>query len=431
MCLVAPGFRLAGSEAPIDEQLRMLVEQNRQLMEQVQAQQRQINELRARINEIGQSGEQRDEELRRLRDSVAGAAAAPERRPEQPGLRLSGIAGFGLFRSGAQGATPNSEFSVDEAKLFVETPVARDTYLFGGLDLRTREGGTAFALGEFYLDFENVSGALGGRDGLLNVRAGRFNIPFGEEYLVRNPVDDPLITHSVGDFWGLDQGVELYGRLGRTQYVVAVQNGGISEPRDFNSDKSVSARLAFSPAPWSRLSVSAMRTGQLDAGADFLSQLWVGNGFFRSIGAPATTTTFQAELYEVDAQAFWTGGSLRAAGGAARYADNDTAGDNSRRLRYGYVEAVQTIVPKLYGAVRLSELRASSGYPLVGLGNFNTFFFAGPPTTRLWRLSLGLGYRFNASLLWKIEYAIEQGELTTGAARNQEDLLATEIAVKF
>src|SRR5206468_8015250 len=102
--------------------------------------------------------------------------------------------------------------------------------------LLTREANAeSFQLGELYVDFENVSGAWGAR-GLLGLRAGRINIPFGEEYLVRGPVANPLVSHSLSDIWGVDEGLEAYGRVGPLHYVAAIQNGGTSRLHDFNAD---------------------------------------------------------------------------------------------------------------------------------------------------------------------------------------------------
>ena len=128
-------------------------------------------------------------------------------------------------------------------KLFVEAPLWTDTYFFSELNLTQREDPTeSLQLGELYVDFENVS-RLWHQDKLLNLRIGRMDIPFGEEYLVRDSIDNPLITHSLSDIWGVDEGVELYGAYGKFSYVAAVQNGGHPEFRDFNSDKSITARV--------------------------------------------------------------------------------------------------------------------------------------------------------------------------------------------
>src|SRR5690606_9146861 len=99
----------------------------------------------------------------------------------------------------------NGEFRPDEARLFAEVQLWRNVFVLTELNLVTREEPDEFfTLGELYVDFENVSG-LWGSDNLVNVRLGRFYIPFGEEYTVRNPVLNPLISHSLSDIWGVDE----------------------------------------------------------------------------------------------------------------------------------------------------------------------------------------------------------------------------------
>jgi hypothetical protein len=308
----------------------------------------------------------------------------------------------------------------------------KNIYFYSEFKLLPRETNQeSFQLGELYTDFEDVWSPQGW-PGLLNVRAGRLNIPFGEEYLVRGPVANPLISHSLSDLWGCDEGLEIYGRIGPAHYVVAVQNGGVSRLRDFESDKSVAARVSWDPARWLHVSGSAMRTGKLATVADNLSELWFGNGFFRALGPPASTSTFWANLLELDATARWNGGHLSAAVGRVRFDDSDTRSDNGRNINYGYVEAVQTITTPIFAAARYSQIRAPGGYPLVGWGTMGAYFFRpGVLTEELRRMSVGVGYRFGPPLVLKAEYSWESGRMTTGAKRDHEDFFGTQLGVKF
>src|ERR1035441_8203004 len=157
------------------------------------------------------------------------------------------------------------------------------------IDLATRENtGLNTQLGELNLDFEDAS-QFWGKDRQLNVRAGRMQIPFGEEYMNRYAMENPLISHSLSDFWGVDPGVELYGSLGKFSYVAAVQNGGGSGVQDFDGDKSVAGRISFDPNKHWHFSVSGLRTGDLNSQNDYVSAVWFGNGWFRSIGSPAAS----------------------------------------------------------------------------------------------------------------------------------------------
>jgi opacity protein-like surface antigen len=207
--------------------------------------------------------------------------------------------------------------------------------------------------------------------------------------------------------------------------VVAVQDGGASTLNDFTADKSVAGRIGYDPEPWLHFSVSGMRTGHLSVANDSVSAVWFGNGFFTPINTNATV--FQANLAELDAQAKWKGGYVRLAGGYAGY-DDDAPANDHRDLYYYYIEGLQHLAPKFYAAARWSQIRAlGAGYPIVA----DTPGYEGLPTTDIWRLSLGLGYRFNDHLLLKIEYAFEQGRLSTGGARDGENLFAAEAAFKF
>lgn len=348
-------------------------------------------------------------------------------------VNLSGEGGAGLFRSGKDGQFPNGEFRIDEAKLFIEAPIWGRVYFFSELNLAARETpDLILRVGEFYLDVENLFG-LENHPRLLNLRVGRMDVPFGEEYQWRDAIDNPLISHSLTDFWGVDEGVELYGTSGKINYVVAVQNGSTQVTRDFTKDKAVIARVSYDPKPWLHFSVSGMRTGELDVKNDVLSELWFGGGWFRSIGG-AATTRFQANLLEGDVAVRWRQGQLRAFGGVIGYDDNDPTKSNARTMEFFSVEAQQHLGAKLYAAARFSEIFADHGYPLNGQANMANYYFNFAPTaltTELWRLTLGLGYRFNEHFLLKTEYTIERGHTRGGDPRDEEDLFAVEAAFKF
>ena len=225
--------------------------------------------------------------------------------------------------------------------------------------------------------------------------------------------------------------MQLYGSLGAFQYNLAVQNGGGDTRRDFNRDKSVTLRLGFDPVKSLHLSVSAHRTGQLDVAKDISSEIWFGGEYLGPLGGAATTHTFQASLIEGDAEWRWTGGHAKATGGEMKVDDDRPAADDLRRARFYSIELVQQITPDLFAATRFGEIRVPNGYPLVGLGNYGKFYYASPPTENLRRLSLGVGYRFAEPFLWKLEYSWEHGRFINGVARENEDMFATEIGLKF
>ena len=416
----------------VEEQLQEIISQNRKLQEQVQAQQQLIDRLSAQVAEMRGASNRHEQELQDLKEHEGAASKAPaDVSREGTGVRVSGEMGLAFLHTGRSGQFPNSDFRIDDAKLFVEAQVWKDVYAFTELNLFLRESSDeALHLGEVYVDFENVS-KLWNVDRLVNVRVGRINIPFGEEYQTRSVMQNPLISHSLSDIWGVDEGIEIYGSVGKLQYVAAMQNGRHSLLHDFDSEKALIGRVGFAPQSWLRVSASAMRTGDLAAKDDALSEAWFANAFFRPLGALTTTTTFHTELYELDAKAHWDGGHVSGLVGRAHFDDDDTSRDNARTFTFNSIEAVQNVSDQLYLAARYSTIRVPRGYPMVAWGNYGRYFYSGILTERLERLSLGLGYRIGPPLVLKFEYGLETGRTTTGAKRDHEDFISTEVGLKF
>ena len=406
----------------LEEEVRLLREQNATLQQQLKKQGQALDSLTQKVEGLEAAG-------------AKGENSTPDdSTPAKSGFNLgkvvlSGEGGVGFQKTGSEGFSPNSSFTVEEARLFLDAPIWKDVYFYGEVDLATPENtyNNQVYLGELYVDFEDVS-QLWGRDGQLNARVGKMNIPFGEEYQTRHAIDNPLILNSVSDLWGYDPGVEIYGALGKFSYVVAVQNGGGNGVQDDNDDKSVAGRISFDPDRHWHFSVSGLRTGNVNAQNGGLSAEWFGNGFFQSIGSPATTT-FQVNAVELDTMARWASGYVKAFGGYARYSDNDPAADNSRDIFYYSAEVVQNLPKKFYAVTRFSEVIADNGYPIVGNGNAGDYFSA--LTTDLWRWSLGLGYRFSDRLIIKTEYSLEDGRQLNGESRNHENFFGSEVAFKF
>jgi hypothetical protein len=407
------------------EELRV---QNLQLQKQLQQQQEMIDQLARKFSDLQRTNEAQANDVRELKAATENPPEAPQEKSkgfEINNVVISGEGGVGFFETGKNGQYPNAAFRVDEARLFVDAPIWDDVFFYGEIDLQQREQEESDVyLGELYVQWENLS-KYWGTDGLVNARAGQFYTPFGEEYQNRFAIDNALISHSLSDLWGLGAGLELYGGFKRLSYVVAAQDGGVSTLNDETADKSVIARIGYDPLSWLHFSASGMRTGQLSVNNDGISDEWFGDGFFKSIGSKGTST-FQANLAEFDAQGKWKTGYVRAAGGYAGYDDNDPMGDNHRDIYYYYVEALQHVTGKFYGAARWSQIRAPHGYPIVG--NTPTF---GLLTSDLWRLSLGLGYQLSDHLTIKGEYMFEDGQLSTGGPRNHENMVALEAAFKF
>jgi hypothetical protein len=422
--LVFPFVVAADSAEDWKREADLLREQNRVLQEQLKAQQQTLDKVNQRMEDLEkrvQTGEAAKSEPEGETDKSA------NKRFSLNNVVVSGEGGLAFFSGGRDSEFKRSEFKIDEARLFVESPILENIYFYSELNLTTRESYTEnFQLGELYLDFENLS-RFWNRDGQMTLRLGRFYIPFGEEYQTRYAIYNPLISHSLSDIWGVDEGIEVFGTIKKFSYAFAVQNGDNLLLEDSTSDKSVAGRIGFDPTSRVHLSLSAMRTGDIASTAP-LSALWFANGFFMPM-PHSTATLFHADVFEADAQYKWSNGYVRGAGGYAHYADNDPVERHRRDIYYYYIEAVQKLSRRFYAAGRVSQIVAPHGFPLVGNGEAADY--EGELTKNLWRLSLGLGYRYSQHLVLKTDYSFEQGREQNGDARRHESVFGAEAAFQF
>jgi hypothetical protein len=412
--------------ADVADEVRTLREQNEKLQQELSRQKTVIEDLQKSVRQLGD--QRKNEEP--VDTGPKGLLSKPF---SSSNIILGGEAGVVFFDQGKKGAFPNSEFRIDEARLFLDVKLWEDVYFYTELNIIERESADEYMyVGELYVDFENLFPRAGER--LLNFRAGRFYIPFGEEYLERHAVDNPLISHSVSDLWGVDEGVEVYGQIEKWRYVAAIQNGGNPSLRDYDSDKSFAARISYLPTSWLAVSASGMRTGDINSSKDKFSAMWFGNGFFEALSASAPT--FNADLFEGDIKLSLNSRAyLKGAGGYIHYSDKSPTG-NDRDMYYYFTEGLYNFTEKFYGAARFSQIFADEGFPLVGGGDFVYHMFGptfGGPTlsSELWRLSLGLGYRWNRNVITKMEYSFNGGQELNGTDRDQENLFGAEIAVRF
>ena len=176
-------------DAKLADEVRLLREQNALLQQQVQKQGSALDALTQKVSELETSSA--------AKEKPSGENAAPTQGGFNLGkVNLSAEGGVVFFNTGPDGFAPHSDFRVDDARLFLEAPIWNEVYFFSDIDLATRENnGLSTQLGELYLDFQDAS-QLWGKDGQWNVRAGRLNIPFGEEYQNRYAMENPLISHS-------------------------------------------------------------------------------------------------------------------------------------------------------------------------------------------------------------------------------------------
>ena len=353
-------------------------------------------------------------------------------------IEIRGFAGAGFYDTGSNGTYPHGGFGIKEASLFVTADIWDDVELF--MELQTNRLGKDDQLftrtGEVLVHFRDVVADNRRRVG---VKVGRFDIPFGEEYLWQDAIDNPLITNSASYVYGWDEGVLIYGDLGPVAFVAALTDGTDERSFEDHDDKALNLKLSGKPADRWYLSFSAMRNGKAGKSA-----VEFGGSHFEPVGAShlssvGTSASDQVDgvLFQVDARYDFSGdrGYVSAFAGTARQDDDD--GQFDRDFNWFGVEAYRRLSDRWYAVGRYSEIGtydSEEGYHFDGkiYAGGNAQF--GYDTERFRRLGVGAGFQPNPRVTIKFEVGRDWFDLIdTSTARGTGDrsFAAAELAVRF
>lgn len=360
-------------------------------------------------------------------------------RPWYENLHISGFVGAGYFETGDAGTQPDGGFEVRQAHLFVEAEVWDDTSVF--VELRPvphgRDDRGDDLTGEIYAHFRHLLG-----DGVtsdLGAKVGRFDIPFGEEYLWQDQTDNPLITPSAPFPYGFDEGVLLYGHVGGVHGVGAVMDGSNDRSVDEAGGVAVSGKLYGEPFDCLYLSGSGIINPQAA-----VSAFQFGGSYIYPVGwmMPSTLGASSAATVEsqfVQADLVWKpfeGAELSSFAGIGRVEDRDET--FSRVLEWLMIQPLVHITDDVYLALRYSTIRTrdeGEGFGLDGKFVSQGKKDFGYDAQSLNRFSAGIGWRANPHTLVKFEVGRDRYSLIEGspflADNDERDFIGLQVALSF
>lgn len=357
-------------------------------------------------------------------------------------IELSGFAASGFYDTGSAGTREHGSFEIREASLFVEGEVWENIgfYLEFQSNRLGKDNQVFTRTGEVYLHFRDINLF---EDMPIAVKLGRIDIPFGEEYLRQDAIDNPLISFSAAYPYGWDEGVLVSGDYRGVNWIAAVTDGTDDRSTDTNSDKSLNLKFYGNPTDALYLSLSLMREGDTSKGA-----FEFGGSHLRPITSSAGlsslghTASNEVEgllggvnaMYSFD---FMTHEAyLALAGGMARQDDTDQLFDRS--FSWFSVEPYISFSNNWYLVARYSEIGTyddNEGYAFSGKTFTDGTGSFGFDTRRLQRLALGIGWTPNPRTRAKLEIGkdwfslIDVSPLSTD---NDDRLfLGLEAAVRF
>lgn len=386
-------------------------------------------------------------ELRLSQDVLPAMPGTPDAgghvlaRPWWNNLDVYGFAAAGFYDTGPAGTREHGGFEIREATLFVEADVWTDVSVF--MELQTNRldaDDTKFVrTAEMYLWMRELDlfGAFP-----IGVKLGRFDIPFGEEYLTQDAIDNPLISTSAAYPYGWDEGVLLYGGDERLAWVVAVTDGTDTRSRDDNGEKAVNLKLSGQLGDSVHAALSLMRNGgsgesALEFGGSHVEP--IGRAGASALGRSASERVdarFGQLDVKVDFRWMQLPATLSLSYGEARLDDEDSRFD--RDLRWYSVEPHVRIDHEWYVVGRYSEIGtddADEGFHLDGKTFAGGSAAFGDDANRLRRWGAGIGWRPNERVRMKLEVGADAYRIIDASslrARNGDRrFVGLEAAARF
>ncbi len=360
-------------------------------------------------------------------------------RPWWKNIEIYGFGAAGYYNTGSAGTRDVGSFEIREATIFVEAEVWENASFM--LELQTNRLGKDNDLftrtGEVYLHFRDIGIA----DSAFGLKIGRVDIPFGEEYLRQDAVDNPLITHSAAYPYGFDEGVLVYSSFLGANWIAAITDGSDTRSLDDHSDKALNFKVSGNVLESLYLSASFMSNGTA-----LKSAMEFGGSHFEPVGNDYTgrgvssAAGVNSRLVEFDAiQQFSEGdfsGELWLSLGAASQNDDDDRFD--RDLRWFAIQPFLQLNPNWYMVIRYSEIGTydnAQGYHFDGktfAGGNNAFGFA---VRRFGRLGFSLGWTPNPHVTAKVEIGRDWFKLIDDAAllanNDGRSFFGLEVVVSF
>lgn len=354
---------------------------------------------------------------------------------------IHGFGAAGYYHTGSAGTREYGGFAIKEATLFIEAAVWENTTFF--IELQTNRLGKDDQLftrtGEVYVHFRDLPAG----DASWGAKFGRIDIPFGEEYLWQDAIDNPLITNSAAYPYGWDEGALLYGDVKGIGWIASITDGTDDRSAEENSDKAFNLKVSGRPWDPLYLSLSAMSTGAVTKSA-----FEFGGSHLQPVGAShpsalgsSPSMRVEGDLVQADGKLdFRTFGQREAylalSAGSGKQNDGDSSFD--RTLRWWSIEPFLQINPEWYAVLRYSGIETDDdveGY------HFDGKIFAGGNSalgydaTSFRRLGIGAGWTPNPHVTAKLEIGKDSFDLIEAspleADNENREFLGFEIAVRF
>lgn len=215
-------------------------------------------------------------------------------------FQLSGFVAARYLDTEPSGSRPDGAFGVQAASLFIDVEVADVGQAFFEVrfDYFPEAGGNQVDLGESYIRLRDVL-RLGDGHG-LDLKFGRFDLPFGEWYLLEDPDKNRMVAYPAAIPYRWDEGIEALADLGSWGFAAALTDGSYSRNSRSGIGPAGTARVHVRPHGDLYLSASGLYIHEAEASA-----LCFGGSVITPVGGgvagASPSATVQSTLGSLDA----------------------------------------------------------------------------------------------------------------------------------
>lgn len=206
-------------------------------------------------------------------------------------LRLYGFAALRAFDTEARGSAPDGAIGIQAATLFVDAdvPDIGNAFLELRLDYFQEAGQNQSGIGEAYFTIADAFGL--GAERAIDLRFGRFDLPFGEYYLLEDPNRNRMIGFPAVMPYRWDEGVMAIVSRDDWGLVAALTEGSFSRNSESGIGPAVTVRGHLRPKEGLYVSASGLYIHEVEESA-----LCFGGSTIQPVSNSATGSSPSTEL---------------------------------------------------------------------------------------------------------------------------------------
>ncbi|MHA2647473.1 MAG: porin [bacterium JZ-2024 1] len=328
---------------------------------------------------------------------------------EKVEVKFSGQVAAGILdgqSANAGGVAPeNASFNIPRFKLRWDVKVP------GGIGITVRADGKESTLGELDYLWVDWNSKLG--ENPFRLRVGRHKPPVGEETFTDNVVESPVIFNSAGIIAGVDEGLELWTRLGSQDRPVELSLTALNGNRASSSQKK--GAPDNNSAKSFVASVKAQITDNLEGRISFFDSGDMGTADSEISIAGLRSPPSGSSEWSRQITALY----LRYDIHKGKKFNPPSFSDSKTIIRVHFADFQDDVVPSnlsLQGTTWFADLLhhinprtfLSGRYSVISLDNNATAKLNGVTANEYSRAEVSLGYRINERTLFRAGYQINE-----------------------